>query len=127
MTDEPPNTLPKHVRKLVAKQAFRNFSDRDLLDCFIDRLDEAAFAALVERHGSMTLGVCRRVLRNEHDAEDAGQATFLVLARKAGSIRKKDSIGSWLHGVAFRVASDLKKRQKRLQTGGTSAARQYSD
>src|SRR5262249_13563362 len=105
-----PATLLNCVRKLVVAQALRKSCDRDLLDAFIERQDEAAFAALVERYGSMVFGVCRRVLRNTHDAEDACQAAFLVLARKAGVIRKKDSLGSWLHGVAFRVASDLKKR-----------------
>ncbi len=120
MTNGQPNTLLKHIHKLVAAQAFRNLSDRALLDSWIVRRDEAAFAALVERHGSMILAVCRRVLRRLHDAEDACQATFLVLARKAGSIRKKDSLSSWLHGVAFRVASDLKKRDARKQNEGKS-------
>ena len=70
-------------------------------------------AILMERHGAMVLGVCRRVLGNHHDAEDACQATFLVLARKSSSIRKKGALSSWLHGVAFRIASDLKKRLTR--------------
>jgi RNA polymerase sigma factor (sigma-70 family) len=121
MTNGQPNPLLKHIRKIVAAQTFRDLSDRELLVCFVDQHDEAAFAALVERHGSMIFGVCRRVLRSVHDAEDACQATFLVLARKAGSIRKKDSLGSWLHGVAFRVASDLKKRLARRQRGSAAA------
>jgi RNA polymerase sigma factor (sigma-70 family) len=120
MTNGQPNALLKHIRKIVAAQTFRNVSDRELLDAFALRQDEAAFAVLVERHGSMILGVCRRVLRSVHDAEDACQATFLVLARKAGSIRKKDSLGSWLHGVAFRVASDLKKRLARRQSSSAA-------
>ncbi len=83
-----------HVRKLAAAPATNPPSDRDLLDRFVGRRDEAAFAALVERHGAMVLGICRRVLRHAHDAEDAWQATFLVLARKAATIRRKDALGA---------------------------------
>jgi RNA polymerase sigma factor (sigma-70 family) len=82
--------------------------DHRLLARFTASRDEAAFEALVRRHGSMVLGVCRRVLQNAHDAEDAFQATFLVLARKASSIRERDSIGGWLYRVGYHMA--LKSR-----------------
>jgi RNA polymerase sigma factor (sigma-70 family) len=78
--------------------------DSQLLERFVARHDEAAFAALVASHGPLVLGVCRRILRDEHEIEDAFQATFLVLVRRAGSIRDAGRLGPWLHGVARRVA-----------------------
>jgi RNA polymerase sigma factor (sigma-70 family) len=94
-----------------------------LLERFVRGHDEAAFTVLIERHGPMVLGVCRRALPNFHDAEDACQATFLVLARKAASVRKKTSLCSWLHGVACRVAVNLKRDHARRKTreGGVHA------
>jgi len=83
-------------------------TDRELLGRFVTCTEEAAelaFAAIVERHGPMVLRVCQSVLHEPHDAQDAFQATFLVLARKAGSIRNRDSLASWLHGVACRIAA----------------------
>jgi RNA polymerase sigma factor (sigma-70 family) len=79
-------------------------SDGQLLACFIERRDEAAFAALVRRHGPMVLGVCRRVLHDWHAAEDAFQATFLVLVRKAASLRSRELVANWLYGTAYRTA-----------------------
>jgi RNA polymerase sigma factor (sigma-70 family) len=87
--------------------------DQHLLERFLDRHDTAAFEALLDRYGPMVLSVCRRVLSHEQDAEDAFQATFLVLVRKAASIRKQQSIGSWLHGVAYRIS--LKARALAVQ------------
>jgi RNA polymerase sigma factor (sigma-70 family) len=83
-------------------------SDRILLDAFLGRRDEPAFEAIVQRHGPMVLGVCRRILGNVNDAEDAFQAAFVVLARKAGSIRRRDSLGGWLYRVAVRAALEAK-------------------
>jgi RNA polymerase sigma factor (sigma-70 family) len=79
-------------------------NDAHLLARFIEHRDELAFEALVRRHGPMVLGVCRRLLRGAHDAEDAFQATFLVLARKAGALKSREAVGNWLYGVAYNVA-----------------------
>jgi RNA polymerase sigma factor (sigma-70 family) len=102
-------TLLRHVKILAAGRCVREWSDRQLLDAFAARGSEAAFTALVSRHGPMVLRVCRRVLNHEQDAEDAFQATFLVLARSIGSIRKRDSLANWLHGVAYRTAMKAKR------------------
>ena len=81
----------------------------------MSRQDEAAFAALVALHGPLVLGVCSRILRDEHDIEDAFQATFLVLVRRAGSIRDPGRLGPWLHGVARRVAMRARSEAARRQ------------
>ncbi|MBY0397513.1 MAG: RNA polymerase subunit sigma-70, partial [Thermoleophilia bacterium] len=79
-------------------------SEGQLLDRFVRRGDPVAFEAIVARHGPMVLGVCRRFLRDPNDVDDAFQATFLVLVRKAGSLRRRELLGNWLYGVALRVA-----------------------
>jgi RNA polymerase sigma factor (sigma-70 family) len=79
-------------------------SDRELVERFAERADGESFAALVQRHGAMVLGVCRRVLSHEQDAEDVFQAVFLVLSRKAARLREKGTVGPWLYGVAYRLA-----------------------
>ena len=92
-------------------------SDEQLIDTFLTdgKADsETAFEALVKRHGPMVLGVCRHVLGQDHDAEDAFQATFLVLARKAGSIHNRAILGCWLHEVAHRIA--IRARERRART-----------
>lgn len=106
----------QHIRRLAGSNA-QSLSDQQLLECFAASRDENAFAILVERHSPLVLGVCRRVLAHNQDAEDACQAAFLVLARKAGSIRKGNSLRCWLHGVAFRVASNLRKQRLRRPAG----------
>jgi RNA polymerase sigma factor (sigma-70 family) len=90
-------------------------SDGQLLSAFIDQRDEAAFAALVRRHGQLVLGVCRRLLPRLPDAEDAFQATFLVLVRKAASIKSRETVAGWLYGVAYNTA--LKARALNAKRG----------
>src|SRR5262245_28305514 len=82
--------------------------DSQLLRAFAATRDEGAFATLLQRHGPLVLGVCRHVLRDTHDADDAFQATFLVLARKASSIRKHESLAAWLHRVALNISRSVK-------------------
>src|SRR5262245_17565888 len=92
------------IRRVVEDPQVRELPDQDLLQRFQSQHDEAAFHTLLRRHGPMVLDVCRGVLGDGPGAEDAFQATFLVLAQKAGSIRKVAALGSWLHGVAHRTA-----------------------
>jgi DNA-directed RNA polymerase specialized sigma24 family protein len=103
--------LSSVIRQLLSARS--DSSDRHLLERFIAHKDEAAFAALVERHGAMVLDVARNVLHHRQDAEDVFQATFLVLARKAGSVRKQSSAGSWLHGVAYRLGKVRHETERR--------------
>jgi RNA polymerase sigma factor (sigma-70 family) len=103
----------RYLRTLTARQATGLLSDQQLLERFLHERSEASFATLVARHGPMVLSVCRRILQHAQDAEDAFQATFLVLARKANSIRKQASLGSWLHGVAYHSAECLKAKARR--------------
>src|SRR5262245_53538619 len=110
------NGVLRHLRQVAAVQTCQGLSDRELLERFVGAHDEAAFTVLIERHGPMVLGVCRRQLADCHEVEDACQATFLVLARKAASVRKKTSLGSWLHGVACRVAATLKRDHARRKS-----------
>jgi RNA polymerase sigma factor (sigma-70 family) len=91
-------------------------TDAQLLECFISRRDEAAFEALVWRHGPMVVGVCRRVLRHAQDAEDAFQATFLILVRKAAAIGQRQLLGNWLYGVAYRTALEARAKATRRRT-----------
>jgi RNA polymerase sigma factor (sigma-70 family) len=104
MAHAPLGTVLQYIRGLNVPATTGEASDGQLLERFATRHEEAAFATLLRRHGPMVLGVCRRTLRHEQDAEDAFQATFLLLARNPGSIRQRESVSSWLHGVAYRLA-----------------------
>jgi RNA polymerase sigma factor (sigma-70 family) len=112
MTSRRTGPLLHHLRRLAGPAGEPDLTDTDLLGRYLASRDEAAFAALVHRHGPAVLGVCRCVLGATPDAEDAFQAAFLVLARHAGSIRKRQSLGSWLHGVALRVARKQQSRDR---------------
>src|SRR5262245_56578829 len=88
-------------------------SGGQLLERFVERREEAVFEAIVRRHGPMVWGVCRRVLRDHHDAEEAFQTTFVVLARKAASIMIREKLGNWLYGVAYQTAMKAKGMRAR--------------
>jgi RNA polymerase sigma factor (sigma-70 family) len=100
-----------HLKTFLASEG--GLSDGQLLQRFVANQDQAAFGTLVRRHGPMVLGVCRRILRNQHDAEDAFQATFLVLVSKAKSLTGRVVVGNWLHGVASRTALKVRARDAR--------------
>lgn len=102
--------LIQHLRRVAAPGA--GLADADLLGRFADQGDEAAFESLVWRHASLVFGVCRRVLGQTEDAEDAFQATFLILARKAGAVRRRATVGPWLYRVAERVALRARSRRR---------------
>jgi RNA polymerase sigma factor (sigma-70 family) len=124
--------VARHLETLFERGSVAGLSDRQLLERYTagarDPAGEAAFAALVGRHGPMVLGVCRQLLGDAHHAEDAFQAVFLILARKAGSIRDPDLLGNWLYGVANRTArcarrqfTRRRRREERVAMKGRSA------
>jgi RNA polymerase sigma factor (sigma-70 family) len=106
-----------HLRSLAGPEP----SDAQLLARFLSTGDNTAFAALVRRHGRLVLGVCRRLLGTGPDHEDVFQATFVILARRAGAIRKQSSVASWLYGVAYRLALQLKAQRARRRRRETTA------
>src|SRR5262245_13751694 len=112
MRNSPINRVFDHLRRAVLLPDGAGLSDGELLGMFIERPDETALAALVRRHGPMVWGVCRRLL-SHHDAEDAFQATFLVLVRKAASIRSREMVGNWLYGVAHQTALQARRTAAR--------------
>ena len=110
----------RHLRTVFEAGALAALADGALLERFLagrgDEDSAAAFAALAERHAPMVLSVCHAAMGDRHDAEDAAQATFLILARRAGSIRRAESLASWLFGVARKVS--LKSRSQRAAQAG---------
>jgi RNA polymerase sigma factor (sigma-70 family) len=116
----PVGTAVARVRSVLARSEVR--TDGQLLAAFRDARDPDAFTALVYRHGPRVLGVCRRITGHDHDADDACQAVFLVLARRAADIRPPDAVGAWLHGVAFRTAQDARVMSARRRAKVAPAA-----
>jgi RNA polymerase sigma factor (sigma-70 family) len=98
------NSVIQHLRRTGFLQEGAEMTDAQLLERFLAQQEEEVFETLLTRHGPMVLGVCRRLLNNAHDAEDAFQATFLVLIRKAAALRQRPTIGNWLYGVAYNTA-----------------------
>lgn len=121
MAEGPFSNVLHYLGGMAGAQALAEASDRELLARFADRRDQAAFAVLLRRHGPMVLNVCRRLLGQMQDAEDVFQAVFLLLARKAVSIRKGEAVGSWLYGVAYRLASKARARRQVRQAHETRA------
>jgi RNA polymerase sigma factor (sigma-70 family) len=109
----PLSSFLRHFRRQLAVPEAGELTDAALLGRFADDRDETAFATLMQRHGPMVLGVCRRLLHDPNDADDAFQATFLVLARKAGSVGQPDRLANWLYGVALRVAQKARAEAAR--------------
>lgn len=114
------NRLVTHLRRIILMAGDVDLTDGQLLTQFVSEHDEAAFEALVKRHGAMVFGVCRRVLGNTHDADDAFQATFLILVHKAALIQPCERVGNWLYGVAHRTAlaaraASARRRSKEKQ------------
>src|SRR5262245_28102720 len=112
-------SVPQLLRDLRLLTAGDRTPDSELLGRFVRGREEAAFAALVARHGAMVLRVCRRVL--DDAAEDAFQATFLLLARKAGQIARPDALAGWLHGVAVKMALNARARRRSVPLADASS------
>jgi len=113
MTSSGLGNVLRYLRGTVSAAAAAPVGDACLIERFLTQRDENAFAALVHRHGSMVLGVARSIVNDAHAAEDVFQATFLILARKAQALRKRESLASWLYGVAYRIAHNARVRAAR--------------
>jgi RNA polymerase sigma factor (sigma-70 family) len=113
------NAAARDLQTLFEVGSFIGLSDGQLLDRFVERREGAVFEAIAQRHGPMVWGVCRRVLQDHHDAEDAFQATFLVLARRASSVLPREKLGNWLYGVAYQTARKARamRAKRRVREG----------
>src|SRR5262245_28937708 len=123
MASNPLNGLVQQLRRAARAHDAADLGDGELLERYVRCRDEAAFEMLLRRHGPMVLGVCRRVLGNAADAEDAFQATFLVLVRKAASLTARAVLGDWLHGVARRTALSARRACARRRAKEQAMAR----
>src|SRR5262245_17883132 len=120
MTERGLSSFLRYLYRVVRSPGAEEETDGQLLERFVTRRENAALETLMARHGPLVLGVCRRLLHNSHDAEDAFQATFLVLIRKASMLESRPSLAGWLYGVAHRVALNaLKARGRRPQSGSS--------
>src|SRR5262249_22555061 len=113
MTSADGNTVISYLRMTLCAGKWGGAPDEELLEQFVTQRDEAAFAALLRRHGPMVWGVCQRLLAHHQDAEDAFQATFLILARKAAVIGRRQLLANWLFGVARRAALNMRAMRAR--------------
>jgi DNA-directed RNA polymerase specialized sigma24 family protein len=102
------NQVLGHLRRILGKSENQGSTDGVLLRRFVAEGDQGAFAVLVQRHGPLVLGVCRRVLNDPREAEAAFQATFVVLARKAAALRHRETLAGWLYRVAYQTACSLR-------------------
>src|SRR5262245_26828298 len=123
MTRDGVGQVARWMRRVCGAQAYQDLSDGELLQCYVRDRDEEAFATILRRHGPWVLRLCRRVLGSDQAAEDAFQATWLVLVRKAASLRAGGILSNWLHGVAYKIslkaralARRRRKREQQLMT-----------
>jgi RNA polymerase sigma factor (sigma-70 family) len=119
------SSYPQSSQELACGALSAPATDGELLHRFVHHQDDDAFEELVRRHGPLVMGVCRRILHHDQDTEDAFQATFLVLARRAGSIRKQQSVASWLYKVAYRIALRARARKQERRAREIHACQQH--
>src|SRR5579883_1037865 len=127
MAEPPSNSFLNYIRHLIGSDPAADMSDRQLLERFLADRDETAVEALVRRYGPLVFGVCRRVLHDTHAAEDAFQATFLVLIRKASTLIRCERLGGWLYRVAYRLALRARANEASRRQREAQAARREAD
>src|SRR5579883_570499 len=127
MASETSHQLAKCLQRLSSAARMEGLGDRELIEQFASGRDEDAFAVLIRRHGPMVLRVGQRVLHDMHAAEDVLQATFFILSRKAASLRWGESVGCWLHGVAYRLAQNVRRQRARRRRHEIQAAEKHAD